>query len=109
MNLNRPPEKGNSRFDDWMFLMWKFITKADSGIVETNHAALGNLNSTNYSHLTANQKTDLTDLGDSTLHYHATDRNRANHTGVQPASSISDFEQSIRQITGPLEAQIFGK
>lgn len=35
--------------------------------------------------------TDLTDAGDSTLHYHATDRSRANHTGTQTASTISDF------------------
>jgi len=32
--------------------------------------------------LTDAQKTDLTDTGDSTLHYHATDRNSANFTGT---------------------------
>lgn len=35
--------------------------------------------------------TDLTDGGDSTLHIHSADRARANHTGTQPASTISDF------------------
>lgn len=40
--------------------------------------------------------TDLTDGGDSTLHYHATDRDRANHTGTQTASTISDFATSAQ-------------
>jgi hypothetical protein len=35
--------------------------------------------------------TDLTDGGDSTLHFHSSDRNRANHTGTQLASTVSDF------------------
>ena len=39
--------------------------------------------------------TDLTDSGDSTLHYHATDRARANHTGTQTASTISDLTSTI--------------
>ena len=34
--------------------------------------------------------TDLTDGGDSTLHYHSADRARANHTGTQTLSTISD-------------------
>lgn len=40
--------------------------------------------------------TDLTDGGDSTLHYHATDRNRSNHTGTQTASTISDFTNAAQ-------------
>jgi hypothetical protein len=47
-------------------------------------------------HLTGAQATDLTDAGDSTLHYHATDRSRANHTGTQTASTISDFAATVR-------------
>lgn len=42
-----------------------------------------------YYHLTAAQATDLTDAGDSTLHYHATDRDRANHTGTQTATTVT--------------------
>lgn len=45
--------------------------------------------------LTTTQKTDLTDAGDSALHYHATDRARANHTGTQTASTISDFNSAV--------------
>lgn len=41
--------------------------------------------------ITPAQATDLTDGGDSSLHYHSSDRNRSNHTGTQPASTISDF------------------
>lgn len=39
--------------------------------------------------------TDLTDGGDSTLHYHSADRARANHTGTQTASTISDFDTEV--------------
>lgn len=42
--------------------------------------------------------TDLTDAGDSALHYHSADRNRANHTGTQTASTISDFATTVRGI-----------
>lgn len=42
-----------------------------------------------YYHLTAAQATDLTDTGDSALHYHATDRDRANHTGTQAATTVT--------------------
>lgn len=45
--------------------------------------------------LTATEVVDLTDAGDSTLHYHATDRARANHTGTQTASTISDFDTEV--------------
>ena len=49
-----------------------------------------------YQHITSAVKTDLTDGGDTTLHYHATDRNRTNHTGTQLASTISDFASTVR-------------
>ena len=40
--------------------------------------------------------TDLTDNGESTLHYHSADRNRANHTGTQTASTISNFVSTVQ-------------
>lgn len=56
---------------------------------------------TAHTHLLAAGATDVTitaanlnilDNGtDTTLHFHAADRARANHTGTQPASTISDF------------------
>lgn len=38
---------------------------------------------------------NLTDAGDTALHYHSDDRDRANHTGTQPASTISDFDTEV--------------
>lgn len=64
-----------------------------------DHALLSNLNSSSYTHLTATNATDLTDGGDSTLHYHAADRNRSNHTGTQTASTISDFDTEVSNNT----------
>lgn len=43
--------------------------------------------------------TDLTDGGDSTLHYHSADRDRANHTGTQTAATISDFDTEVSNNT----------
>lgn len=43
--------------------------------------------------------TDLTDAGDSSLHFHSTDRARANHTGTQTASTISDFDTEVSNNT----------
>ena len=45
----------------------------------------------------ATQWTDLTDGGTSALHYHANDRDRANHTGTQLLSTISDAGTAARQ------------
>ena len=42
---------------------------------------------------------DLNSLDDgvnSTLHFHNTDRDRANHTGTQLTSTISDFDSTAR-------------
>jgi hypothetical protein len=64
-----------------------------------DHAAQDNLNSTDYYHMTQANHTDLTDGGDSTLHYHASDRARANHTGTQTASTISDFDTEVSNNT----------
>lgn len=52
-----------------------------------------------YYHLTNSQHTDLTDSGDSSLHYHSTDRARGNHTGTQTASTISDFDIEVSNNT----------
>lgn len=39
--------------------------------------------------------TDLTDSGESTLHYHDSDRTRANHTGTQDHTTISDYDTEL--------------
>lgn len=33
--------------------------------------------------------------GDTTLHYHSSDRDRSNHTGVQTSGTISDFQAAV--------------
>lgn len=43
--------------------------------------------------LTGDQVNDLTDEGESTLHYHASDRARANHTGEQALTTLSDMDK----------------
>ena len=49
-----------------------------------------------YYHLTLSQHSGLTGAGDTSLHYHSTDRNRANHTGNQLASTISDWDAAVQ-------------
>lgn len=43
--------------------------------------------------------TDLTGGSNSNLHYHTADRRRENHTGTQPASTISDFDTEVANNT----------
>lgn len=93
--LAQPPRKDDGRFDDWMFRLWKrvastaglawsMVDKTGSNLTDIatrNHADLQNINTASYTHLTSTNHTELTDGGDSTLHYHATDRDLANATG----------------------------
>jgi hypothetical protein len=67
-----------------------------------DHAQLNNLNSLTHYHLTQINHTDLTDGGDSTLHFHASDRNRANHTGTQLSTTISDFTEASQDAVGTI-------
>ena len=94
--LAPPPPTKEPIFDRWVYLLWKRLTATGqilwSGLsftgsnltdIETrNHADLQNLNTASYTHLTATNHTDLTDAGDSTLHYHASDRDSANFSGT---------------------------
>jgi len=68
------------------------------GGITQEHNSLTNLNAGDYKHLTASQFSDLTASGDSTLHFHSVDRNRANHTGTQTASTISDFSSAVNSL-----------
>lgn len=74
-----------------------------SDIAARDHADLqnmqGGITGERY-HLTSAQQLDLTDGGDSTSHFHATDRARANHTGTQTASTISDFDEAAQDAVG---------
>jgi len=63
--------------------------RGDHGKAAYDHSQDGNI------HLSAEQKTDLINGGESSAHYHAADRARGNHTGTQPASTISDFDTEV--------------
>lgn len=68
-------------------------------VLDSDDIAEGSTNK----YLSATDKTDLTDGGSSTLHYHATDRDRANHTGSQLAATISDFATAVvNALTGAI-------
>lgn len=56
------------------------ITDAETDIAAIEAASSG---------LTPAQVTDLTDAGESALHYHSSDRDRASHTGTQAESSLA--------------------
>lgn len=94
-----PPPTGIGILDRWLALLWRKLTaageilwaqvsKAGSNLtdIETrNHADLQNLNTASYTHLTATQATDLTDAGDTLLHYHL----RHDVTGVLTGGVLS--------------------
>ena len=66
--------------------------------VPPDHNTLSGLQGTGpeYVHLANAQYAGLTAGADTALHYHATDRARANHTGTQLAATISDFAPTVR-------------
>jgi len=101
MALSQPPDISDPRFKDWMFRFWKEVGTPKIAPAANNtqdHSLLSNLNSQLYSHLTAPQLSALTGAGDSVLHYHVADRARANHTGTQSSSTISDFYTAVLAI-----------
>lgn len=75
-----------------------WVVTSGGGGSSTNHNALTGLQggtTGEYYHLTSAQHTDLTDAGDSALHYHSSDRSRAVHTGTQLMSTISDWATNV--------------
>lgn len=83
-----PPPQTGQPIDGWLYLLWRRLTQAGqifwssldftgsnlTDLATRNHADLQNIDTASYTHLTATNATDLTDGGDSALHYHATDR-----------------------------------
>lgn len=85
--LSPPPRKDDPRFDDWVRVdLYNRLSDLDAPATAFP--------------LSASQVSALTSGDDTTLHYHAADRKRANHTGTQPAATISDFEAAVRAIVG---------
>lgn len=113
INLPQPPRKDESRFDDWLFRFYKKVLELGTSTdTTTSHTSISNLNTSSYSHLTGTQKSDLTDGGDSSAHYHSADRSRANHSGTQSSNTISDFTPAVLALVGSgsdvLQSQVFG-
>lgn len=105
-NLPPPPVRNDPRdpaFRDWFFKLQRAFSTLGSflftnldftgsnitSILTRNHDDLQNLNTAAHTHLTSTQATDLTDGGDSTLHYHATDRDLTNATGNLAVSHLN--------------------
>ncbi len=98
MAFQPPPLTGNAAFDRWLRLYVSGNTTTTTEAATTDHTALQNLNSANFTHLTASQASSLTNGADSVLHFHSEDRDRANHTGTQTADTISDFVQAVQAV-----------
>jgi hypothetical protein len=74
-----------------------------SGTVSGDHNDLHNFDGGapgEYYHLTQAQETDLTDGGDSTLHYHATDRNSDNFVGTEWTDLTDGGETALHTHSG---------
>jgi hypothetical protein len=72
------------------------ISDADASVVGHTHLLADVTNVT----ITAANLNTLDDGADTTLHFHASDRARANHTGSQTASTISDFDEAAQDAVG---------
>ena len=60
------------------------LTDDTTSIIEKVDTNISDVNATN-----------LTDGGDTTLHYHSADRDRANHTGVQAISTVTGLQTAL--------------
>lgn len=101
--LTPPPELDDPRFKGWLWRFWALVKEIQDRPQATQTTE----------RLTAAQAFDLTSGGNSSLHYHASDRARSNHTGTQLASTISDFSTAVSAVTvtrisNVLESQVFG-
>lgn len=94
--LAPPAPSGDPARDKWLYQLWARSTGTGTNpwtgisftgsnltdIATRNHADLQNINTASYTHLSSTNAMDLTDGGDSTLHYHSADRSSANFTGT---------------------------
>ena len=95
-------EKGDTTFSNVFSAFSTVFTASQAtshnGLPGLQGGALGE-----YFHLTEDEATNIPDLldgGDTTLHYHISDRDRANHTGTQTMSTISDAGTSATRDVG---------
>ena len=78
------------------------VLKASNGVVSGSASMDDIADGSSYKKLSAADYTDLTDGGDSSLHYHSSDRDRSNHTGTQDSSTISDFNEAAQDAVGSI-------
>lgn len=88
-----PP--GHSFWNDWYEKLRRIINAIQTTVLHNSLTDLQGGTTNQYYHLTSAQHTDLTDGNASTAHYHASDRDRANHTGTQTMATISDLPTLI--------------
>ena len=118
-NLAKPPLKEDNfspAFQRWLakvhellapvssagLILWANVSKVGSNLtdmVTRNHSDLQNINTETYTHLSATNATDLTDGGDSTLHYHASDRTYAD-SAVTAHVALADPHTQYVKTTG---------
>lgn len=75
----------------------KFVDGANERIIWSGVVGTGitwTLSGSEANNISDANATDLTDSGDTTLHYHTTDRNRANHAGVDNIDMIPGSDHS---------------
>jgi hypothetical protein len=90
-------------------LLWNSVSKVGSNltdIVTRNHSDLQNINTAAYTHLSGTNHTDLTDGGNSVLHYHATDRDLANASGTLLGAQFPALSGDVTTVAGALEATL---
>jgi len=113
-NIPSPPtqeDEFNYLWRSWLYkatqiikgvteIPWTALNFSGSNIIDLetrNHADLQNINTATYTHLSATNATALTAGNNTTLHKHDADRDRANHTGTQLLSTISDAGTAASQ------------
>lgn len=84
-------------------------TPVDTTNKYKNHTNLTNLNTSSYYHLTQTNHNDLTDGNSSTLHYHSSDRDRANHTGTQAISTVSGLQGALDSKLNISDTSVFAR
>jgi hypothetical protein len=124
-NLAKPPLKEDNfspAFQRWLakvhellapisttgLMLWASVSKVGSSLTDLatrNHSDLQNINSETYTHLSSTNATDLTDGGDSTLHYHASDRTYADsavtaHVALADPHTQYQKESELNAVSG---------
>ena len=76
--------------------LFMFVTNSEKVSITSNTVKLAGIEAgAEVNNISDANATSLTNGADNALHYHAADRNRANHTGTQTASTISNFNAEV--------------